>query len=126
MLHSSDPVPGSHESLEHGPWGGRRAPGVSTELREASGPSPQLIEDPPPPPPQTPPPWRGWVGGTNMEKKRDIKGSKGVTVGDKGWLGGGVLMSIYSGHWRDWCVRRVGVVGGGSSVSPNWLTKLLK
>lgn len=72
----------------------------------------------------THPPRRGWVGGTNMEKKRDIKGSKGVTVGDKGWLGGRrVLMSIYSGHWRDWCMWRV---GGGSSVSPNWLTKLLK
>lgn len=51
-----------------------------------------------------------------MEKKRDIKGSKGVTVGDKGWLGGGrVLMSIYSGHWRDWCMWRV---GGGQLSEP--------
>lgn len=33
LLHSSDPVPGSDESLEHVPWRGRRAPRLSEPLQ---------------------------------------------------------------------------------------------
>lgn len=100
LLHSSDPVPGSHESLEHVPCRGRRAPRPSTGV-SASGPSPQLMDDPNThtdthPPPPTGPGGAGWVASPSS---RDVKGSKGVTVGDKGFAGRRVLMSIYSGQW---------------------------
>lgn len=70
------------------------------------------------------------MGGTNMEKKRDIKGSKGVTVGDKertGWGGGrGPNEHLQWALARLVYVEGEGWVGAGSLVSPNWLTKLLK